>query len=352
MKELHDQYGKIVRLAPNELSFIDTSAWRDIYSGQNGNKGFPKNNVISGAQGFYSLTDANDYDHSRFRGTIQKSFSAQALQAREAVFQKYVGLLIRNLKGLFEYSERSEIYENKDAITVNIVEHLNWTTFDITGELTFSESFGCLDRKLTNPWITLISSHLKASALLIGLRFYHPLDDYLLRLIPKSLSKQKEEYIRLSKEKVHRRMHNPPQNKPTDFMTAALKSMGHEHGMTLSEIEGTFTTLIIGGSETTATSIAGMINYLSQNSASLKRLVDEIRVFKSEDELNLVNLGRLSYLNAVIQEGLRLCTPLPAGLTRIVSPKGAVISGQFVAGGVSKLPLRFQLFGRILIFSM
>lgn len=31
VKVLHDRYGSIVRIAPDELAFIDPSAWKDIY---------------------------------------------------------------------------------------------------------------------------------------------------------------------------------------------------------------------------------------------------------------------------------------------------------------------------------
>lgn len=31
VKELHDRYGSFVRIAPDELAFIDSSAWKDIY---------------------------------------------------------------------------------------------------------------------------------------------------------------------------------------------------------------------------------------------------------------------------------------------------------------------------------
>ncbi|KAJ5908819.1 cytochrome P450 [Penicillium taxi] len=35
IKELHDQYGLVVRIAPNELSYIDPKAWNDIYGKDN-----------------------------------------------------------------------------------------------------------------------------------------------------------------------------------------------------------------------------------------------------------------------------------------------------------------------------
>lgn len=31
LKALHDIYGPVVRVAPNELSFITAEAWKDIY---------------------------------------------------------------------------------------------------------------------------------------------------------------------------------------------------------------------------------------------------------------------------------------------------------------------------------
>ncbi|KAL8665270.1 MAG: hypothetical protein Q9168_007733 [Polycauliona sp. 1 TL-2023] len=42
-KELHDRYGHVVRLAPNELSFVDPQAWQDIYTHRHGRPNFPKN---------------------------------------------------------------------------------------------------------------------------------------------------------------------------------------------------------------------------------------------------------------------------------------------------------------------
>jgi hypothetical protein len=34
--ELHKKYGNIVRIAPDELSFIDPQAWKDIYTARAG----------------------------------------------------------------------------------------------------------------------------------------------------------------------------------------------------------------------------------------------------------------------------------------------------------------------------
>lgn len=42
-KVLHDRYGHVVRIAPNELSFIDGQAWQDVYAHHQERSNFAKN---------------------------------------------------------------------------------------------------------------------------------------------------------------------------------------------------------------------------------------------------------------------------------------------------------------------
>jgi len=47
VKQLHDKYGEVVRISPNQLSYNSSAAWDDIYGfvGKNGKeKNFPKDN--------------------------------------------------------------------------------------------------------------------------------------------------------------------------------------------------------------------------------------------------------------------------------------------------------------------
>ncbi len=40
------------------------------------------------------------------------------------------------------------------------------------------------------------------------------------------------------------------------------------------------------------------------------------------------------YLNAVIEEGLRIAPPFPAGLPRVVPPGGDTVCGEWLEAGV------------------
>jgi cytochrome P450 len=96
--------------------------------------------------------------------------------------------------------------------------------------------------------------------------------------------------------------------------------------------------LVIAGSDTTATALATLVYYLAAHQDKLWHLQQEIR--NAFDEVSLTNsdsLQGLPYLNAVIEEGLRICPPTSFGLPRI-SP-GAMVDGHVVPVGVSVFPL-------------
>lgn len=62
----------------------------------------------------------------------------------------------------------------------------------------------------------------------------------------------------------------------------------------------------------------------------------EIRsTFTAESEITVDELARLPYLNACIEEGLRIYPPTPASLPRRVPQEGAFIAGKWIPGDVS-----------------
>lgn len=90
--------------------------------------------------------------------------------------------------------------------------------------------------------------------------------------------------------------------------------------------------LIVGGSETTATLLAGATYFLLRNPATLSRLQAELReTFRDYDKITGDSTAMLPYLNAVIEEGLRLFPPASLGLPRICP--GTAIDGLYVPVG-------------------
>lgn len=106
--------------------------------------------------------------------------------------------------------------------------------------------------------------------------------------------------------------------------------------MSREEIGATAEILLIAGSETTATLLCGATFYLLKNPDSLQKLTDEVRnEFSSAAHMTIRSLARLPYLQACLDEALRLYPPVPGILPRRVILQGDVVNGQFIPGNAS-----------------
>ena len=111
-----------------------------------------------------------------------------------------------------------------------------------------------------------------------------------------------------------------------------------DKGMTRDEIIKTSGTLIIAGSETTATLLSGATFHLLKNPDVLQRLKDELRSkFSAPTEITFQSLSHLPYLNACLQEAFRMYPPVPGVLPRRTLPEGAVINGYFIPANVGQV---------------
>jgi cytochrome P450 len=159
LAELHRKYGHVVRINHDELSFTDPDAWKDvcvplsehsstvtdhcqIYGhGSRGKPGSPptKDWVRFGKtlNGHPSLLQARDPDHARQRKIFTPAFSDRALKQQEPLFLKYASQLVEKLKELSEQDTESNI---------DMVQLLNFATFDIMADLTFGEPLHMLGK--------------------------------------------------------------------------------------------------------------------------------------------------------------------------------------------------------------
>jgi cytochrome P450 len=109
-----------------------------------------------------------------------------------------------------------------------------------------------------------------------------------------------------------------------------------EAGLTFKEMVAQVQILILAGSETSATALSGMTYYLLINRESLNKLTGEIRsAFASESDITLSAASKLPYLQAVLDESMRMYPPAPNSFLRLVPYHGEVICGRYVSGGSS-----------------
>lgn len=76
------------------------------------------------------------------------------------------------------------------------------------------------------------------------------------------------------------------------------------------------------------------------NRECLAKLTNEVRTaFKTEEEIDLVSVNKLTYMLACLDEALRVYPPVSMGLPRVTPKGGATICGKFVPENVSWSPI-------------
>jgi len=327
VKELHDKYGSVVRISPGELSFIDAAAWRDIYTSKKFLRPPQWGNRPPGVKA-YNLISAGVADHARFRKAIGTAFSDKAVKLQEPIIKQYVDLLIEKL--------HQSVKQNKDERpTVDIVRWLNFTTFDIVSDLGWGESFDCLEKQNYHPWITVI---LQFQALLMAaaLKYYPILATLVSYITPKSALAGLQLVLSTSEKNVKNCLKRKT-DRP-DMMSYILSHNEASPEASISEAEmiANSMAIIVAGSETLTAALAGTINNLITHPKELQKLVYEIRsTFNSEEGITATSTKSLTYLTAVLQEGMRLCPPLPDNMHRNVPKGGAIIAGHHLPEGIT-----------------
>lgn len=128
LHELHVQYGEVVRIAPDEVSFISgETAWQDIYGAHTGEKA-AKGKYLKDRRWFaepyndtWSILQADADAHPRMRKIIAPAFSDKALRDQETLIQGYVELFIQRLH---------EQVQGAGQGKVDLVRWFNYFTFE------------------------------------------------------------------------------------------------------------------------------------------------------------------------------------------------------------------------------
>ena len=351
---LHTRHGPVVRIAPNELSYTDPRAWRDIYVATTpaattaGGAGalFERNQVWARkprAQDPGTIMGADEGDHAVCRKAFMGGFSERSVRGQMGVLERHVGGWVGRLQGMFVETGR----------TVDLKEWLNLLLFDVSGELSFGEvgGFGSVEGGKAHPWVEISYAFGKGFAMMASLNFLGLTSGLGGRVLGYAIPKQVRErmvyHAELTREKVREKMEVGLEGKRADFMDSVLRfnagveadmEKGQRKDRVISEAElaRNMSILVFAGSETSSSALSATLTYLLRDREVLAKLTKEIRdKFEREEDVKVSGLAELEYLNAVISEGMRLGPPVVIGVPRAVPKGGAMVCGRFVPEDVS-----------------
>lgn len=336
LQHAHKRYGDIIRIAPNELSFATVQAHRDIYGPPSKTrKLFLKSERFYGEEHPNIAFIIDPEEHARQHKMFAPQFRPSAVRTQEPIVHSHVDSWI----------EQIAIRGNHGTIPLDLTKWLEWLTFDIISELTFGESFHATRDNKSHPWVSIlldatyggsIVSLQKRLALVRPLLRWMPYISTTARTAIESLA----QHSTMTLAKTRKRIDNGPAKISSgshavvdDFFVHAIRA----GGMSDTELADQAMVILEAGAETSATALTAAIWYLSQPETEhcLARLRTEVRgSFPSPALVTGEATSKLPYLNAVIEETLRLFPPAPVGPPRVSPVGGETIDGTFVQEGV------------------
>ncbi|KAK2002124.1 cytochrome P450 [Colletotrichum falcatum] len=332
MPILHEKYGPVVQIAPRELSFISgADAWQDLY-GFVKPGGDPKpakdpimyfHNVVE----HESIHIASDVNHARQRRLLAPAFGDAALRAMQPVLTAYA------TKMKDKIAER--VGPQAGAARVELLKLFLLTAFDILGDLTFGECLNMLDDGEFIPWAQTVLDGIKLDAWIrLARRFNIGFVIANALMNTKTAWAKHWEHFKYCKDRVDNRLARSP-TRP-DFWSFVEKK-DQDHGfLSMGEQYVNASVFMVAGTETTATTLSGVIFFLAKNPEILKTAREEVRAtFRSIEDMTMDKLARLKYLNACLTETLRIYPPAPTALLRRTPPQGATICGLQIPADVT-----------------
>lgn len=356
-KRYHELYGPIVRIGPNTLSFQTASALHSIYGSQsvNNKKGKFYEIFGYGSGGYSTHSQVDKATHAFRRRVISNGFSETAIRSAEP-------FILENLERLCDLVGKGA--DSAWSPSVNFHDSTLWFSFDTMGDLSFGKHFGCLEGSVHRSVPKLMQAFQKliypvgqfASTcdrqlfidiaiqcsyqpwfFVKGLLIHPSLQPYLSLESAKRFNEYAARTLqqRLDPESVGAGETKNSRKDVLHYITTARDPETGE-GLPWGSLHAEARLLIIAGSETVATTMCNVFFYLSRNPARFAKATAEIRnAFDSKSAVRIPAVNYLPYLNACIDEAMRITPPVPGPLDRVVLPGGLTIDGEHIPQGTT-----------------
>lgn len=324
----------MVRTGPNDLSYTDERAWQDVLGSTPAAKyGMPKDEGLARLIGD-EMTNPNaaiphaEQKHTRMRRAFAPALTKQALRLQSPMILGHVDQLIDTM-------------HQRSLDPINMVEMYAFCVYNIFTDLFLGESLDLFKSDTYHAWVGSFTGFAKGTTMM-GALHHFPVMRYVLKAVLLTVGKsQRDAFLSVCFERFDRRLAAAATSidRP-DLLHFAMGSTSEKSHLSTEELRDFAPFLIIGGGETTPTLLSGLTYLLLNDEPRRARLTAEIHAHfpPSDDEDNspvmtMDALSQLPYLNACINEALRLYPPIAGAVERVVPPGGASILGTHVPGG-------------------
>ncbi|KAL4998500.1 cytochrome P450 [Aspergillus recurvatus] len=316
IQRMHEKYGPVVRISPNELHVNEPSFIEELYAGSG--KKRDKYTYFTRQFGIPdSVFGTPGHDlHRLRRGALNRFFSKASVTKLEPIIDSAIGKLCTQLES-FSGSQR--------PVKMNMA--FSCMTTDVVTEYAFAKSYNFLDSPTFEPNFhraivagSDMGPWIKQFPFLMTLMNVLP-KWILTRINPEAaVYVQFQEDIRRQIREVRSQIDQGKSNEKTrtifhELLTGDLPEQEKRIERLWQEGQ-----IVVGaGTETTAWALSATLFYLLDNPRTMRRLREELEraIPDAADRVTWKQLEQLPYLSAVICEGLRLSYGVSTRLQRI-----------------------------------
>ncbi|GAB1317992.1 hypothetical protein MFIFM68171_08202 [Madurella fahalii] len=315
IKSMHEKYGPIVRINPEELHCNDYDFVDEIYPSVATRIRDKTPHFLAAFAGSLTVSTFGTRDHETHRirrSAISKFFSRQRMLRYEPEIHEMAQKMCEKVLRLAECGQ-----------IINALDPYNCFTADAISQYCFGEPFGFLDRP------DFEQNYKRAFEVLVATShiFRHiPILRHSVSLMP-ALGPYLGPDIAYMVKSMHETIPNhvvkaQQQKKPSVFTEVMDAPIPDQH-KTIYRLSGEGWSLVAAGSETTAGSLAAITFFLLSQPEKLARIREELK-HEDPQKLSWVRLEKYPYLHGVIFEGFRVALGIPGRLPRVAPDEDLV----------------------------
>ncbi|KAJ3559562.1 hypothetical protein NM688_g265 [Phlebia brevispora] len=344
---LHEVYGDIVRIAPNELHFSNPSAFHDIHNARNRwTKDRLLYDAFAEAESSFSLCD---YRKAKARKDIlYPLFSRKSIVDMQYLVQDCVSTalfmsLVASSNTPFKIDQMCATMcaQYEQGKSTNILRALRCLSLDAIMSFCFAKSLNTL--KEPDFCAPVEHSMTLALPMVTWIKYIPFIKTFTVHCPPATIEFLRPQMAGLTsfhlfvKDQVDEVTKNPEalQKAPHPVIYHALLSSAHGQKISNMSLRDEALLLVFAGTDTASTTLTVGLIHVLNNTAVHRKLTAEIMEFWPNLELKprFEDVERLPYLGAVLKEALRFAGGPLSPMTRIVPRGGAEISGKHIPGG-------------------
>lgn len=248
-----------------------------------------------------------------------KTFASGYVQSNVIKYEEAIDRMIGKLLGwIVTYAESGK--------PMKLDEFINFTTFDVVGEVLFSKEFGFLEKGYDVE--NTIHNNVMLEKVGVPLTQYRWMLLMLSNPIVTTLGLSPSSMVRrIALECLQERKKNPDAR--FDVVAHWLRYLEqHPDRTTWRNVEAQTTANIGAGSDTVSCGIQSTIYHMIRNPETWAKAREEIEAARREDRcegkvVSYADTQQLPYLQACIKEGLRINSPVPSKSLLVVFIRGS-----------------------------